>query len=274
MKRIIQILLCVLVLSFAPSTASAQSHAPDGSPNAANAGGIQISPIKHLRKGVDAWPLIANPSSPAERRVNEFLLAENLRLEQNLRDCDADMMEQLKQMEVRNPRDAVSGDWSRKVRVTMSGPRFLSLVADDSVYCGGAHPSSDQMAQVFDMTTGYLVDWDELLSASAGASSENDTVLDGTSVDALVLPGLQKMDFFVHHGDCKDATLKPKSFLIWPDARYGTLVAAPFSLPHAIQGCAKEIGLTMDQARILGFDESLLSAIKQAHDQNSARTKR
>jgi len=44
-----------------------------------------------------------------------------------------------------------------------------------------------------------------------------------------------------------------------------TLVAEAIGVPHVVQACAEEIPLTMEQARKLGFDESLVSAIEQAH---------
>jgi hypothetical protein len=50
-------------------------------------------------------------------------------------------------------------------------------------------------------------------------------------------------------------------------------VAQPFDLPHVVQACANEINLTLDQARKLGFDESLLTAIQEAHSRVSAASK-
>jgi len=50
-------------------------------------------------------------------------------------------------------------------------------------------------------------------------------------------------------------------------------VAQTFDLNHAADGCANEIGLTMGQLRKLGFDESVLRAIEQAHRQIAATPK-
>lgn len=130
------------------------------------------------------------------------------------------------------------------------------------------------MAMVFDLTTGKTVNWTMLLPKSAGATSYADSVSDGSTMGALVLPALTKILTAAADAECKDAFQDPQSFLMWPDAQHGTLVAQPFDLPHVVQGCAKEIDLTMEQARKLGFDESLLGAIEKAHSQIAATPKR
>jgi hypothetical protein len=221
---------------------------------------------------VDAWPLIVNPDTPAAKRVNETLTRLNRSLAQALRDCDADYLRSQKVLgHLVGSHDQMSTDWSRKIDVTMEGPRFLSLVASDEIFCGGAHPDGGQMAMVFDMSIGAPVNWTELVAKSAGASPYAGTAWDGTTVGALVLPALQKMNAASADAECKDAFQNPQPFLIWPDAKHETLVAQPFDLPHVVQACANEIQLTMDQARKLGFDEVLLSAIQQAHRRTSVK---
>ena len=164
--------------------------------------------------------------------------------------------------------DPASEDWSRSVQVTMRGPRFLSLVAIDSyVNCGGAHPESNTMAMVFDITTGTPVNWPAMLAKSPGASSFVDSVADGSKVGALILPSLAKIYAAQAGADCKEAFQDPQSFLIWPDAKQGTLVVQAFDLPHVVQACAEPLNLTIAQARELGFNETLLTAIEQAHRQ-------
>ena len=268
MKRLISILLIALAASFMPATALAQGPVPNES-TTPNTGAFKTEPVKQLRQGVDAWPSIVNPATPAELRVNAALTRLNQRLAQALRECDANANEQMKPIAAaaKGP-DPASGDWSRTVKVTMQGPRFLSLVAIDSyVNCGGAHPDSDTMAMVFDMTAGTPVNWPAMVAKSAGASSFVDSVADGSKVGALVLPALAKIYATQAGADCKEAFQDPQSFLIWPDAKQGTLVVEAFDLPHVVQACATNLNLTIAQARELRFDESLLSAIEQAHRQ-------
>jgi hypothetical protein len=274
MKRLIPVLFSLLVPSLALVTAQTGSHAANSNPKPTSAGNIQLSPVKELSKGVEAWPLIVNPATPAEQRVNATLTRLNLRLAQALRECDAGALDEAKPMGTAGKgQDSTSEDWSRTIKVTMTGPRFLSLVATDEIDCGGAHPNSDVMAMVFDMTTGTPVNWPAQFPQSAGASSFVDLVGDGSKVGALVLPALLKMYAAAASEECKDAFQDPQSFLIWPDAQHGTLVVQAFDLPHVTQACANEFGLTMEQARKLGFDESVLSAIEQAHHQIAATPK-
>ena len=82
---------------------------------------------------------------------------------------------------------------------------------------------------------------------------------------ALILPALQAASLAAADADCKDAFQDPQPFLIWPDAKRGILVAQSFDLPHVVQACANEVDLTVDLARKMGFSESLLGAIIQAH---------
>src|ERR1039457_6752545 len=176
-------------------------------------------------------------------------------------------LESIKQTgDAAGPRDKVSEDWSRKVVVTMQGPRFLSLVAThEYVNCGGAHPDSDTMAMVFDITTGTPVSWPAMVTKSAGAAAILGAVSDGSKVGVLVLPALAKINLAAANEDCRDAFQDPQPFQLWPDAKNGALVAQAFDLPHVVAACAIEIPLSMAQARALGFDEGLLGAIEQAH---------
>lgn len=247
MKKPLTFLLCLLAVFPASYAVLARGQAADAGPQAKGLDSAKLEPVKQLRKGVDAWPLIVNPANPAEERVNATLTRLNLRLAKAVSGC--------------------VGSWLRKVKVTMEGPRLLSLVANDEIYCGGAHPQNDTMAMVFDMTTGAPVNWPAMVAASKGASTYSDTVSDGATVGALVLPALAKLNAAAASDDCKDAFRDQQSFQLWPDAKSGALVAMAFDLPHAAAVCAVEIPLTLEQARDFGFDGSLLSAIEQAHRQ-------
>ena len=250
----------VLAIVFAASTTISVSAQ---SPKTAE---FRVEPVKQLRKGVDAWPLIVLPSTPAAQKVNATLTRQNGLLIQSLNDCDRNLREWMKMSHFPSGKNEVEKDWLRKVKVTMLDSHFLSLLATDEVFCGGAHPDSDTSTMVFDMKTGLQVNWLTMVAGSAGASEFSDTISDGRTVSGLVLPALQKVNIAATDPDCKDAFRDRQSFLVWPDAKNGTLVALPFDLPHVVQACAREINLTMEQARKIGFDERLLSAIDLAHD--------
>jgi len=144
----------------------------------------------------DAWPLIAHASTPVEQRINAILNRLNDRMVLSLRKCDGLDRDWVKdrdrEIQSRPPVDqpltgknAFEDDWKRQIMVTMTGPRFLSIVAVDGfVYCGSAHPNSDTLAMVFDLTTGRPVNWMNFIARSANASAYSDTDSDGTTVGA------------------------------------------------------------------------------------------
>jgi hypothetical protein len=263
------LVLAVTLLLAAPSISGApatpQSPIVNPKSQLPAAGSIQLTPRRLLRKGVDAWPLIASPTTPPEQHINAILTRLNARLANSLKDCDEGARGQM------GPdykgKDPAADDWSRTIAVTMTGPRFLSLIATEEVFCGGTHPDGDTMAMVFDLTTGAPVNWVAMVAKSATPSAFSDSVSDGSTMGALILPDLAKMNLAGADADCKDAFQDPQSFQLWPDAQLDRLVAQPFDLPHVVQACANEIALTLDEARKLGFDEGLLGAIAQAHRQ-------
>jgi len=234
---------------------------------------VSLEPIKQLRAGVDAWPMIANASTPAEQQVNALLHRLNEHMVESLKDCDGNYRDWAKQVDQPlTGKNAVEYDWERTITVTMTGPRYLSIVAvDEYVFCGGAHPNRDTLAMVFDLNTGRSVNWMNLISKSSNASAYSDTNSDGTRVGALNVPALRVMSLARADEECKEAFRNPQPYQVWPDAKSGTLKAEPFGLPHVVAACANDLALTADEARGVGFDETLLSAIAQAHGQFSAK---
>lgn len=274
MQRLIAVLLNPSALSAAFVAVLLGGLCVSGNAQTPAAGNLRTEPVKQFRKGVDAWPLIVSPDTPAAQRVNDTLTQLNHQLAQSLHDCDADYEGWLKGVgHSEDGQNQISADWLRTIKVTMGGPRFLSLVATDETFCGGAHPDSDVIAMVFDMTTGAPVDWTKMVAKSPVASVNSTTLSDGKTTGTLILPALQKISLAAADADCKDVFQGQQPFLMWPDAKRGTLVAQPCDLPHVVQACAIEIHLTMDHARKLGFDESLLTAIEQAHRRTTVTSK-
>jgi hypothetical protein len=225
---------------------------------------VKLDSVEQLRKGADAWPLIANPSTPAQQRINATLTRLNQKLAESLKQCDADYRDWAKQVGSDTTKDS-GGGWERTVRVTMTGPRFLSMVAADSQFCGGAYPNAESFAMVFDLDSGRPVNWMRLLAASAKAGPHSDSMYDGTTVGTLIVPALLAMSKDKAGADCKDTFEEDQSYQLWPDAKTGTLFAEPFGMPHAVAACADDLALPIDQARKLGFDETVLNALDRAH---------
>jgi len=263
MSASLRVLGCfaALAASIAATAAFAQS--------ASSAPAVSLKSVAPIRKGVDAWPLIANPSTPAEQRINAILTHLNNGMAASLKDCDASYRDSAKDSGVPlTGENAVDKDWERSVKVTMTGPQFLSIVATDNyIFCGGAHPDRGKTAMVFDLTTGGPVNWMTLIAESSDASPFSDSITDGTKVGALIVPALRTMSIARADKDCKDVFEDSQSYQLWPDAKSGTLIAEPFDLPHVVAACAEDLSLSLDQARKLGFADSLISAIDQAHRQ-------
>jgi hypothetical protein len=221
---------------------------------------VRLAPARQLRKDVDLWPLITRPKNAAERRINATLNRLNGAFADRVRDCLSG--------EFAWSKDSFdSGEWQRTVKVTMRGPRFLSILAADGFYCGTAHPDDDLVVLVFDLETGEQVDWTALAPKSAGASQTKNVLWNEDGTPPLILQGLQAIYAAAEdpESDCAGYFQDERPFVLWPDAESGTLVAEVAGLPHVALPCKNELKLQIDQARKLGFDESLLQAIEEAH---------
>ena len=226
---------------------------------------VSIGHVKQIRKDVDAWPLIVHPKNAAELRINATLANLNTEFTKKVQDCITGKFAWSKEL--------TPGEWERTVKVTMRGPRFLSMVASDGFYCGTAHPDDDLVVLVFDLETGERVDWSALVDKSAGASLSKDELGDEDGTPPLRLPELQVIYAAAEEDYCRDYFKDKRSFVLWPDAESGMLVAEVAGLPHVAAPCKNELKLTIEQARKLGFNESLLHAIEEAHRVAAVRPK-
>jgi hypothetical protein len=218
---------------------------------------VNVAPVRQMREDVDLWPLIVHPKNAAERRINATLAKLNGEFAGKVRDCISGKFAWSKEL--------TPGEWERTTKVTMRGPRFLSMVASDGFYCGTAHPDDDLVVLVFNLETGEQVDWSSLIDKSVGASLSRGELGDENGTPPLRLPGLKVIYAAVEDDDCKRYFEDERSFVLWPDAGSGTLIAEVAGLPHVALPCKNDLKLTIEQARKLGFDESLLQAIEKAH---------
>ncbi len=235
MKRAAIAFVCLLMF-FTCAFATPEDQSAHKDAKKPDARTIQLRPVTELREDVDAWPLILNPAHPAEKRVNAALTQLNKELADTLRDCDAGVAEWAKASgAARSAEDPTSGDWVRRVKVTMRGPRFLSMVATDGFFRGGAHPDDNTTVLVFDVKTGALVDWNALMAKSAGTTSPDATVWDEGTTRPIVFPRLQAIYIGAANAYCKDAFEAQQPLLLWPDAEHGTLIA----LPRGLASCCR-----------------------------------
>ena len=148
-------------------------------------------------------------------------------------------------------------DWSRWVKVTFDGSRYLSIVEFVDFYCAGAaHPVQFQTAMTFDRRTGQQVSWDGLLG---GAKAEWP---DGWAL-RLSLP-LRKafLDAVAPvPADCVDVLAEATAFQLWLDGPQRSLAIKPVGLAYVFTPCADTGYLPADVLQDLGADPALLSEL-------------
>ncbi|MGO8739538.1 hypothetical protein [Rhodoblastus sp.] len=200
---------------------------------------VQLAPRPPVAKDVDAFPRL-KAGAPAEvmARIDKALDADEARLRASRKDC-------LAQAEGH-------GDWSRTVEVTMAGPGFLSYVARDQYFCGGAHPDFGALALVFDLRAGRPVDLVKLLPG-LHLKGALDSSADGAQIGTIASPELtalyRKLTAPGLDADCKSALDNENLiFIAWPDAKAGGLVIEPENLPHVIAACGDDA--TLDAATL------------------------
>ncbi len=214
----------------------------------------ELKPSPPVAPGIAAFPRLAGPAGDAAAdRINQALGRRDDKVRAAAKSCRAE--------------GGKGAEWSRRITATMTGPRYLSLVATDTWSCGGAHPDSSTMALVYDLATGAPVNWIRLLPGVAGLQADTDTVGDGTVVGRLSAPALR--DLYRAGGtkdpDCVEALrdLDP-AFQLWPAAAEGGITLQPVSLPHAVAACGDPVTVPMPALRTLGVKADLLDAIDEA----------
>jgi hypothetical protein len=216
---------------------------------------VTMRAAKPVAHGIEAFPRIAAPLDAAAVRINHALAGADASVDRLAVDCNH------------------YKGWHRGVSVTMRGPRYVSLLAGDDWYCGGAYPDTDLTALVFDLSTGARVDWTKLFPAGVIAKAAPNP--GGGVSDPILVQSTTLWDLFVktanaaEHDDCNDVRNKAADFgttlMIWPDAKDDAidLVAADF--PHVVKACSGPATIPVVELRKLGVDATLLDAVDEAH---------
>ncbi len=207
MRRVHVALLYMFTVFALSAGETLRAQSPQANATPGESQFFKLEPVRQLRKGIDAWPLILNANDAASKRANAILQEMNQKLALALKDCDTNYAAWTQEMgDASKGKGGAADEWERKVEVTMTGPRFLSIVAtDDFIFCGGAYPDSDRISMVFDMSTGDPVNWTAMIAKAADASSITGSGYDGTQVVALILPALDKIKLAAASPECKDA---------------------------------------------------------------------
>lgn len=230
-------------------------------------GPVTLVASSDARPGIAAMPQIAAPADEAERRINAALKRLDARALKAEQACRA--------------QGGKNSSWERSVQAPMRGPRFLSYVISDSWSCGGAHPSSNTMSIVYDLTTGAPVDWTTLLPASLtgklalaeGPGGTKMVTLASGKLHALYLAGYRPKTGDPKADDadkeCREAVAEtydgqPPAMMAWLDAKTGGL-AVQFDLAHVVQACADPVVIPVAALRREGAQPLLAVALEAAH---------
>lgn len=225
-------------------------------------GFVWLEPIQQIVEELDTWPLIVKPKSDAERRINTILGSYNAETRKLLLECKE------------------NEEWSRAIRVTMTGPRYLSLQANGRISCGGPpHPDPYDATLVFNLATGELLDGSTIVEKNSGIAVIKDNAFEHyPQSDKFLLssPVLDSMLMVTANNNCKKSLqevlnrtappFRPILYSVWPDAKKNQVVVKPVSLSYLdYLMCAEEIDIPLSQARKLGFTKSFIRAINIAH---------
>ena len=215
--------------------------------------------------GVAAFPEIAAPTTPEQRRINSALARLDQRARAAARDCLSGARGQ--------------GEWSRQIDVTMRGPEFLSFEVTDDIDCGGAHPNQGHFAIVYDLASGAPVDWKQLLPPAltgkldlmTGADGVKTVTLQSSRLSQLYVKGYDRgpQDDSQDAKDCRDAVTQaiadgPIPMSAWLDATEGGL-ALQFDLGHAEEACADAVTAPTAVLKREGASARLVTALEAAH---------
>lgn len=216
---------------------------------------VLLKQLPAVAKGVDSLPRIADPDA-AEALINADLEKRDRKLRRDMRECRAEAGQNF--------------DWERSVEVAMRGPRYLSLSVSDSYDCGGPYPPSVQAALVYDLKTGFEVNWRKLIPGT----KEGDPGVSSRALTKLYIKLMAKKPArdMTAPDDCRDVfdDGDDMSFLLWPDAKHGALILQPSNLPHVMQACGDPADANDDDMRALGVPDAMRSAIKAAHEAEGA----
>jgi hypothetical protein len=288
------LLSCLTLMSLlAPSLLRTASVAAEPAA-AAQPMPIRLIAQPDLGAGLAAFPRIASAASSgaasegdahAVARINQALADADSRLRAAAKDCQAQAHEahadggQVGGAQAGGAKaggvqasgagaDPQDSGWQRSVTAAMIGPFYLSLVASDQWYCGGAYPDAASFALGYDLRTGSPLNWARLLPQALVGTASLDTAGDGTRIGVAASAALTKLYLTLvkPDADCASALRETDlQFMLWPDAARDGVAMQPSGLPHAIAACGDDAVIPLATLRTLGAEPGLVAAIEAGH---------
>ena len=226
---------------------------------------VTLSWSKPLGKDLAALPRIAAPLSPQTVKINAALARGDARARAAATDCRASAKESI---------NKEAGDWGRSVTAPFRYGPWLSIVASDDWFCGGAYPDTDTLPLTYDLEAGAPLDWRKLLPAAFTGKASTDTAGDGTVVGRLASPAITALyKRRVLGGMDADGRKDCASWfdedelpvVLWLDADQQAVVIQTTAFPHAGRACAEEVNLSPADLAKIGAAPRLIALLKAAH---------
>ncbi|MBI3676558.1 MAG: hypothetical protein HY243_08055 [Proteobacteria bacterium] len=228
--------------------------------------------------------LIRFPDAKVMSRVNAALAAKEKQARTEYADCLSD----LKEASQKPDKDSY---WV-EVDVVYLSSRYLSIQTNTSENCGGPHPNFGELSPIaFDLSTGSELVWGKLFKPGFLPTESSDgtansrpsilsklyrkhypwTVADTAKFKRQVAKGLvDESDNCREVVDGQDPFEFSDEVVLWLQSEKG-LVVSPV-MPHAVQACAEEVVLPVDEIAPYLKDLNLVSelrAIRKAEPQKA-----
>jgi hypothetical protein len=217
------------------------------------AGPIALQGQNPLSETADSFPRIVNPAGPKIERINQALTRADARAKKAIKDCG-------------KGKDI---EFERGVTAPMTGQPFLTLIANDYAFCGGAHPSIVKTALTYDLGTGRPINWAEYLPAELVKPEVLIDAGDGSQLGAVQAPAL--LDFYKAAAkaqradrDCDEVYDAAEGLYLWIDAKAQGVAMSMTNVAHAVQACDDPVIMKTDELRKRGAKPALTDAIDAA----------
>jgi hypothetical protein len=228
-----------------------------GGAASAQQGGVRLVAQPALGPNLAAFPRLAAADGPS-KRINQALTKADAMVRDAAEGCHEDALA------AKDP----DGGWQRSVVVAMRGPGYLTLVASDSWFCGGAYPDTLSFALDYDLKTGSPLNLARLLPKALVHTTSLDNAGDGIQLGVVASPALTALylELAKPDSDCAQSLEQEDlHFMLWPDAAADGVGMKPSGLAHAIEACGPEVTIPEARLRRLGADAGLVDAIAAGH---------
>ena len=226
---------------------------------------VTLSWGKPLGKDLASLPRITAPATPQTAKINAALARGDLRAKAAHTDC---------RISAKDGPNKGAGDWARSVNAPFRYGPWLSVVASDDWYCGGAYPDTDTLPLTYDLEAGAPLDWAKLLPAAFAGKATTDTAGDGTVIGRLSSPAITALYKRRVLGGMDPAERKDCAswfdeeelpVMLWLDADQEAVVIETTAFPHAGRACAEEVNLSPADLAKIGASPRVIALLKAAH---------